>query len=94
VDLENALMGHPSVKEAAVIGVPHPKWQERPLAVVVMNEGKQAQPEELREFLASKFAKWQLPDAFVFAKEIPRTSVGKFRKIALREQFADWKWEP
>jgi fatty-acyl-CoA synthase len=93
VDLENALMGHPSVKEAAVIGVPHPKWQERPLAVVVLNEGKQAEPRELREFLAAKFAKWQLPDAFVFAKEIPRTSVGKFRKIALREQFADWKWE-
>jgi fatty-acyl-CoA synthase len=93
VDLENELMGHPSVKEAAVIGVAHPKWQERPLAVVVLNEGAQAQPEELREFLAAKFAKWQLPDAFVFAKEIPRTSVGKFRKIALREQFADWKWE-
>jgi fatty-acyl-CoA synthase len=93
VDLENALMGHPSVKEAAVIGVAHPKWQERPLAVVVLNEGKQAQPAELREFLAAKFAKWQLPDAFVFAKEIPRTSVGKFRKIALREQFANWKWE-
>jgi fatty-acyl-CoA synthase len=94
VDLENALMGHPSVKEAAVIGVAHPKWQERPLAVVVLNEGKQAQPAELREFLAAKFAKWQLPDAFVFAKEIPRTSVGKFRKTALREQFVNWKWEP
>jgi len=93
VDLENALMGHPSVKEAAVIGVAHPKWQERPLAVVVLIEGKEAQPEELREFLSAKFAKWQLPDAFVFANEIPRTSVGKFRKIALREQFADWKWE-
>jgi acyl-CoA synthetase (AMP-forming)/AMP-acid ligase II len=93
VDLENALMGHPAVKEAAVIGVPHPKWQERPLAVVVLNEGASAEPAELREFLASKFAKWQLPDAFVFAREIPRTSVGKFRKIALREQFADWKWE-
>jgi len=72
-----------------VIGVAHPEWQERPLAVVVLNEGKQAQPAELREFLATKFAKWQLPDAFVFASEIPRTSVGKFRKIALREQFAD-----
>jgi fatty-acyl-CoA synthase len=93
VDLENALMGHPSVKEAAVIGVAHPKWLERPLAVVVLNEGKQVQPAELREFLATKFAKWQLPDAFVFANEIPRTSVGKFRKIALREKFADWKWE-
>jgi fatty-acyl-CoA synthase len=93
VDLENALMGHPSVKEAAVIGVPHPKWQERPLAVVVLNEGAHVQPAELREFLAAKFAKWQLPDGFVFAKEIPRTSVGKFRKMALREQFVDWKWE-
>ena len=93
VDLENALMGHPSVKEAAVIGVAHPKWQERPLAVVVLNEGKKVRAEELREFLAAKFAKWQLPDAFVFAKEIPRTSVGKFLKTALREQFVDWKWE-
>ena len=93
LDLENALMGHPAVKEAAVIGVQHPKWQERPLAVVVLNEGAKAEPAELREFLAAKFAKWQLPDAFVFAKEIPRTSVGKFRKMALREQFVDWKWE-
>ena len=93
VDLENALMGHPAVKEAAVIGVAHPKWQERPLAVVVLNEGAKAAPAELREFLAAKFAKWQLPDAFVFAAEIPRTSVGKFRKVALREQFVDWKWE-
>jgi fatty-acyl-CoA synthase len=93
VDLENALMGHPAVKEAAVIGVPHPKWQERPLAVVVLNNGANAQPAELREFLAAKFARWQLPDAFVFAKEIPRTSVGKFRKSMLREQFVDWKWE-
>jgi fatty-acyl-CoA synthase len=61
--------------------------------VVVLNEGAEAKPEELREFLAAKFAKWQLPDEFVFAKEIPRTSVGKFRKTALREQFAGWKWE-
>ena len=93
LDLENALMGHPAVKEAAVIGVPHPKWQERPLAVVVLNEGAKAEAAELREFLAAKFAKWQLPDGFVYAKEIPRTSVGKFRKMALREQFVDWKWE-
>jgi fatty-acyl-CoA synthase len=92
VDLENALMGHPAVKEAAVIGVPHPKWQERPLAVVVLNDDAHAEPAELREFLGTKFAKWQLPDAFVFASEIPRTSVGKFRKTALRDQFADWKW--
>ena len=61
--------------------------------MVVLNEGKKVRAEELREFLATKFAKWQLPDAFVFAKEIPRTSVGKFLKTALREQFVDWKWE-
>jgi fatty-acyl-CoA synthase len=93
VDLENALMGHPSVREAAVIGVLHPKWQERPLAVVVLKEGASVQPEELREFLAQKFAKWQLPDAFVFAAEIPRTSVGKFLKTKLREQYANWNWD-
>jgi fatty-acyl-CoA synthase len=93
VDLENALMCHPGVREAAVIGVPHPKWQERPLAVVVAKEGVSLQPEELREFLAAKFAKWQLPDAFVFAAEIPRTSVGKFLKAKLREQFANWTWD-
>ena len=93
VDLENALMGHPAVKEACVVGVPHPKWQERPLAAIVLKDGKAATCEELRSFLAASFAKWQLPDGFVFMDAIPRTSVGKFKKIALREQFADWKWE-
>jgi len=93
VDLENALMGHPDIREAAVIAVPHPKWDERPLAVVVAKPGAKVTSDELREFLAPKFAKWQLPDAFVFADEIPRTSVGKFMKIKLRQQFANWKWE-
>ena len=93
VDLENTLMGHPAVKEAAVVGIPHPRWQERPLAAVVLKEGASATPEELREFLAQSFAKWQLPDAFVFINEIPRTSVGKFKKTALREQFANWNWD-
>jgi len=93
VDLENTLMGHPAVKEACVVGVPHPKWQERPLAAVVLHHGATASDDELREFLAERFAKWQLPDAFVFVETIPRTSVGKFKKIALREQFASWKWE-
>jgi len=60
--------------------------------VVVLREGATATPEELRGFLSQVFAKWQLPDAFVFVAEIPRTSVGKFKKTALREQFADWKW--
>jgi len=93
VDIENTLMGHPAVKEAAVVGVPHPKWQERPLAAVVLKDGAQATAEELRAFLAQSFAKWQLPDAFVFLDALPRTSVGKFKKIALRERFVDWKWD-
>jgi fatty-acyl-CoA synthase len=93
VDLENALMGHPAVKEACVVGLPHPKWAERPLAAVVLREGAAATEHELREFLGKTFAKWQLPDAFVFIEAIPRTSVGKFKKTALREQFAGWKWE-
>jgi fatty-acyl-CoA synthase len=93
VDLENALMCHPGVREAAVIGVPHPKWQERPLAVIVVKEGVSLQPKELCEFLAAKFAKWQLPDAFVFAAEIPHTSVGKLLKSKLREQYANWTWD-
>jgi fatty-acyl-CoA synthase len=59
----------------------------------VLKDGKRATEAELRNFLATVFAKWQLPDAFVFLDAIPRTSVGKFKKIALREQFADWKWE-
>ncbi len=93
VDLENALMGHPAVKEACVVGIPHPKWQERPLAAVVLKDGAKSTPEELRDFLAKSFAKWQLPDAFVFLDAIPRTSVGKFKKLALREQFANWNWD-
>jgi fatty-acyl-CoA synthase len=93
VDLENALMGHPAVKEACVVGIPHPKWQERPLAAVVLKDGKSVTGDELRIFLGTFFAKWQLPDAFVFVEAIPRTSVGKFKKIALREQFVGWKWD-
>jgi len=92
VDLENALMGHPAVKEAAVVGLPHPKWLERPLAVIVLKDAQKTTEAELRDFLAPKFAKWQIPDGFAFVKEIPRTSVGKFKKNALREQFHDWQW--
>jgi fatty-acyl-CoA synthase len=88
VALENALMGHPAVAEAAVIAIPDEKWAERPLAVVVLAEGASATPEELREFLAPSFAKWWLPERFEFVAEIPKTAVGKFRKTALREQFA------
>lgn len=93
VDVENALMGHPDVREAAVIGVPHPKWQERPIAVIVPRDGASPDAQELSEFLAAKFAKWQLPDAFVYAESIPKTSVGKFLKSKLRAQFSNWKWQ-
>lgn len=91
VDLENALVGHPKVAEAAVIAVPHPKWDERPLAVVVLKSGQTATADELREYLAPKFAKFWLPDGIVFVNEIPRTSTGKMLKAKLREQFKDWK---
>ncbi len=88
VALENALMGHPAVAEAAVIAIPDPKWDERPLAVVVLRQGAEATTDELRAFLAPRFAKWWLPDRFEFVEEIPKTAVGKFRKTALRERFA------
>jgi fatty-acyl-CoA synthase len=88
VALENALMGHPAVAEAAVIAVPHARWQERPLGVVLFKPGCTATADELRAFLAPNFAKWWLPDAFEFVTEIPKTAAGKFRKTALRERFA------
>ena len=93
VDLENALMGHPAVREAAVVAIAHPKWAERPLAAVILKDGCRAEPEELRAHLSQKFSRWQLPDAFVFLEEIPRTSVGKFQKSRLREMFAGWEWD-
>jgi len=87
VDMENLLMGHPAVAEAAVIAVPDDKWDERPMAVVVLKGGAEATPEDLRDHLSSHFAKWQLPERVEFIDEIPRTATGKFKKIALREQF-------
>jgi len=93
VDLENTLVGHEAVREAAVIAVPHPKWQERPLAVVLLKEGRTVEPSELRTFLALTFASWQLPDAFVFVNQLPYTSTGKVLKRKLREDFADWQWD-
>jgi fatty-acyl-CoA synthase len=90
VALENALMGHPAVAEAAVIAVAHPKWQERPLAVVVLKEGQTATAQELLAYLEPNFAKWWLPDAIVFAREIPRTTAGKFLKRALRDKYQDY----
>ncbi|MBG9449813.1 fatty-acid--CoA ligase [Cytobacillus firmus] len=88
VDIENALMAHESVFEAAVVAVPHEQWQERPVACVVLKEPFKGQTtkEELYEFLKPQFAKWWLPDEILFFEEIPKTSVGKFLKMALREQ--------
>jgi len=79
-------MAHPAVAEAAVIGIPDERWQERPLAAVVLRG--EATADELRDFLAKDFAKWQLPERFEFLEEIPKTAVGKFRKTALRERYA------
>jgi fatty-acyl-CoA synthase len=93
VDLENALMGHPDVVEAAVVGIPDEKWQERPLATVVVREGATVTPELLREHLATSFAKWQLPDAWAFVEAVPRTSVGKFDKKVVRQGFAEGRYE-
>ena len=93
VDLENAIMAHPKVAEAAVVGVFHPKWQERPLAcVAALPEFRdQITKQEILDFLAPRVAKWWLPDDVVFIEAVPKTSVGKFNKRALREQFRDHK---
>jgi fatty-acyl-CoA synthase len=89
LDLENTLMAHPKVAEAAVVGIAHEKWQERPLGVVVMRPGETVSKEELTEFLSDKCAKWWLPDDYVFIDELPKTGTGKFDKKVVRDQFSD-----
>jgi fatty-acyl-CoA synthase len=93
VDLENAIMAHPKVAEAAVIAVFHPKWQERPLACIapLPQYKDRITKEEILEFLAARVAKWWLPDEVVFIEAVPKTSVGKFNKRVLRDQFKDYK---
>lgn len=93
VDLENAIMDHQDVLEAAVIAVYHPRWDERPLAVITVREGKQLSKEDIHLFLKDKFAKIWLPDAVETIDEIPKTSTGKFMKLKLREMYKDWQWE-
>jgi fatty-acyl-CoA synthase len=90
VELENEIMAHPAVAEAAVIGLPHPKWSERPLACVVLREGQTATKDEIITFLDGRVAKWWLPDDIAFVEEIPKTSVGKFSKKDLRTKFQDY----
>jgi fatty-acyl-CoA synthase len=88
VDLENALMGHPAVQEAAVIAIHHPKWQERPPACVKLKAGEFATPETLQHFLAQRFSRWWVPDIIELVDEIPKTPTGKFKKEALRKRYA------
>jgi fatty-acyl-CoA synthase len=90
IELENLAVGHPKVAEAAVIGVRHPKWDERPLLVIVLKPGEKASKEELLAFLEGKIAKWWMPDDVTFVKEIPHTATGKILKTALRAQFKDY----
>ena len=89
IDLENLAVGHPDVAEAAVIGVYHPKWDERPLLIVVRKDGSDPAPQDILTFMDGKIAKWWMPDEVVFVDEIPHTATGKIQKMALREQFKD-----
>jgi fatty-acyl-CoA synthase len=91
VEIENQIMAHPKVAEAAVIAVPHPKWSERPLACVVVRQGEQLGKDEVLDFLRERLTKWQVPDDVVFIDEVPKTSVGKFSKKTLRDKFAHYE---
>ena len=93
VDLENAIMGHPAVAEAAVIAIPHPKWDERPLAAVVLKEGQSVTGDEIKAYLEYHVAKWWIPDAVEFIDEVPKTSVGKFKKTELRDMFKGYTFD-
>jgi fatty-acyl-CoA synthase len=88
IEIENLTMGHPGIAEAAVIGVSHPRWDERPLLIAVRRPGSQTSARELLDFLAPKLARWWLPDEVVFVEELPHTATGKVQKRALRERFA------
>jgi fatty-acyl-CoA synthase len=91
IDLENAAMAHPAVKEAAVVGVTHPKWDERPLLIVVKKPEAQLTREELLKFFEGRVAKWWIPDDVVFVNELPHTATGKLLKTKLREEFGSHK---
>ena len=90
IDLENLAVGHPKVAEAAVIGVKHPKWDERPLLVVVLRKDQSATRDDILKFMCGKIANWWMPDDVVFVDEIPHTATGKIQKTVLRERFKDF----
>jgi fatty-acyl-CoA synthase len=91
IDLENIAVAHPAVQEAAVIGIKHPKWDERPIVVVVKKAGQELGKEELLKFYEGKIAKWWTPDDVVFVPELPHTATGKLSKLTLRQQFKDYR---
>jgi fatty-acyl-CoA synthase len=91
IDLENLAVGHPKVAEAAVIGIRHPKWDERPLLVIVLKKDQKAGKDEILSFMQGKIAKWWMPDDVAFVDEIPHTATGKIQKTALRERFKDYR---
>ncbi len=91
IDLENLAVGHPDVAEAAVIGLAHPKWDERPLMVIVRKEGRNVSREDILAYLEGKIAKWWMPDDVAFVDEIPHTATGKIQKMTLRDQFRDYR---
>lgn len=91
IELENIAVGHPGVAEAAVIGIPHPKWDERPLLIVIPKQGRKLSKSDMLQFFEGKVAKWWVPDDVIFVDEIPHTATGKILKMALREQFRDYR---
>jgi fatty-acyl-CoA synthase len=92
IELENLAVAHPKIAEAAVIGVKHPKWDERPLLIVVLKPGQSARKDEILGFMRGKAATWWIPDDVVFADEIPHTATGKIQKTVLRERYRDYAW--
>jgi fatty-acyl-CoA synthase len=90
IEIENLAVGHPDVAEAAVIGVAHPKWDERPLLIILPKEGTSPTKESVLEFLEGKIAKWWMPDDVVFVEDIPHTATGKIQKLTLRDRFKDY----
>jgi fatty-acyl-CoA synthase len=94
IDLENIAIAHPAIAEAAVIGVRHPKWDERPIVVAVKKPGQDVSRDELLRFYEGKIAKWWMPDDVVFVNELPHTATGKLSKLTLRQQFKDYRLDP
>ena len=92
IDLENCAMGHAEVAEAAVIGIAHPKWDERPLLIVVKADGSEVSGDDILQYMDGKIAKWWMPDEVTFVDELPHPATGKVHKLKLREQFADYSF--